>query len=658
MTETSFPHGKLCILSCHGFHREIAAAIAAEGWDDVTVASFPVHCGRPPLNWDELHPLLGEGCTQVMVLGNACLGGLNESPPTWPPVRVLHQEQCFHIVAGATLVNDAIERGAYLITPSWLEDWPKRIAEMGFTPENSREFFQDFAQELLLLDTGIAPQAPVHLAALSDQLGLPATRFAIGIDHTRLLLAKMVTEWRLEELLRARQHCMAQRTRELADHEMTIDCLSRLSQIMTESDAIASIKELFRMLFAPEELYYLRIENGALCPKQGVPPLLLQQVRELKSDYAWTDGHRGFLLRIAHGEQLFGVIAVERLAFPEFRERYLNLALAIVGVCGLAIENARTYQRIKAAENELRDHEERLSLATLHNGVGIWDWNLQTQEMIWDDSMYALYHIRREDFSGSEEAWRQALHPDDLERGDKEVEAALSGEKPFKTEFRVCWPTGEIRYIKAIAKVFRDDQGKPLRMLGTNIDITERKLLQIELERQAHIDYLTSVSNRRHFMAQAELELNRAIRYGNRLSIFMLDIDFFKQINDDHGHKAGDTVLKKLADVCRKTLREVDIIGRLGGEEFAILLPETGPEKAAEVAERLRASLANAKVPLEKGPPLHFSVSIGVSSLTTKDDNVDVLLNLADNALYEAKESGRNKVCIGKRWQNVEKAID
>ncbi|TRW99737.1 sensor domain-containing diguanylate cyclase [Candidatus Methylobacter oryzae] len=645
MSQTSFS-GKLCILTCHSFYREIAAAITAEDWDDVTAAAFPVRCGRPPASWDELRPLLDKDCTQVVVLGRACLDGLGNPPQAWPPVRILRQEQCFHLVAGAALVADAVERGAYLTTPAWLQDWPARLAEMGFTPANSREFFQDFARELLLLDTGIDSQAPVYLAALAETVALPAGRIAVGIDHTRLLLTKIVMEWRLEELQRANCIQADQRAHELSDYAMAFDCLSRLAQIMTEEESIDAIKELFRMLFAPEEVHYLRIENGIPSSKYNIPDALLRQMQELQADYTWIPAHRGFLLRIAYGEQLLGVIAVERLAFPEFRERYLNLALVIVGVCGLAIENARIYQQTTMAENTLREHEERLSLATLHNGVGIWDWNLQTQEMIWDDSMYALYHIRREDFSGTEDAWRQSLHPDDLERGDQEVEDALSGKKPFNTEFRVCWPSGEIRYIKAIAKVFRDNLGKPLRMLGTNIDITDRKLLQIELEKQAHTDYLTGVSNRRHFIEQAELELSRAIRYGNPLSIFMMDIDFFKQINDTYGHNAGDTVLKKLAAVCWQTLREVDIIGRLGGEEFAVLLPETGLEEATEVAERLRASLANVKIPQENGPPLQFTVSIGVLSLASKDGNFDSLLHLADNALYEAKKSGRNKVCI------------
>lgn len=177
-------------------------------------------------------------------------------------------------------------------------------------------------------------------------------------------------------------------------------------------------------------------------------------------------------------------------------------------------------------------------------------------------------------------------------------------------------------------------------------DISERKRLEAELELKANIDSLTGVSNRRYFMEQAEQELARAVRYENTLAFFMLDVDFFKRINDTHGHKAGDKALEKLADVCRKTLRQVDIIGRIGGEEFAILLPETGMEESIEVAERLRESLQKALIPLETGLPLQLTVSIGVAALTSKDDNIDVLFNAADKALYAAKNSGRNKVCF------------
>ncbi|MFA7239519.1 MAG: transporter substrate-binding domain-containing protein [Sulfuricellaceae bacterium] len=175
-----------------------------------------------------------------------------------------------------------------------------------------------------------------------------------------------------------------------------------------------------------------------------------------------------------------------------FKERQLWIVLGSVVAVAFAIFaiilvwNRTLRQQIvlrKQVESELREKEERLALATLQNGVGVWDWNLITQEMIWDDSMYSLYHIRREDFIGTEEAWRAALHPDDLGRGDREVNDAIAGIKPFNTEFRVVWPNGEIHYIKAVAKVFRDGRGTPFRMLGINMDITERKEFEEELQR-------------------------------------------------------------------------------------------------------------------------------------------------------------------------------
>lgn len=175
-------------------------------------------------------------------------------------------------------------------------------------------------------------------------------------------------------------------------------------------------------------------------------------------------------------------------------------------------------------------------------------------------------------------------------------------------------------------------------------DITERKQLLQELERQAHLDYLTGLHNRGYFMQLAETEVARAVRYSSHLSMMMMDVDNFKQVNDTHGHKAGDLVLKKFAEACHDTLREVDIIGRIGGEEFAVLLPETDIDEAMEVAKRLRQEIASIKVGIDHGLPLRFTISIGVSSLSPNRENLDVLLSLADKALYLAKSSGKNRV--------------
>ena len=143
----------------------------------------------------------------------------------------------------------------------------------------------------------------------------------------------------------------------------------------------------------------------------------------------------------------------------------------------------------------------------------------------------------------------------------------------------------------------------------------------------------------------AEPELARAKRHGEPLSLLMLDLDNFKSVNDTYGHDAGDAALQKLSEVSIHTLREIDILGRLGGEEFAALLPETTGKRAMEVAGRLRLNVEHAVVPLNQGTSLRMTVSIGVSTFEATDARIDTMLKRADAALYKAKKSGRNQVC-------------
>lgn len=247
----------------------------------------------------------------------------------------------------------------------------------------------------------------------------------------------------------------------------------------------------------------------------------------------------------------------------------------------------------------------------------------------------------------SEDGWANALHPDDKEKVYAEWMASAHEARIFRLEYRFLNPDGTITWVLGQSRGYRSESGELIGYIGSITDISEQKQLEIELKLQANIDFLTGVYSRRHFMEQADMALSHAIRYDRPLSLFMMDIDYFKRINDIHGHKAGDEVLCKLADICRLALREVDIIGRIGGEEFAILLPVTGNSQAHEVAERLRCMIAAAQGPISvAGLPIQFTVSIGVVTLSARANSIDVLLSAADMALYEAKNSGRNKICI------------
>ncbi|HYD65018.1 diguanylate cyclase [Azospirillum sp.] len=178
-----------------------------------------------------------------------------------------------------------------------------------------------------------------------------------------------------------------------------------------------------------------------------------------------------------------------------------------------------------------------------------------------------------------------------------------------------------------------------------NVEIARRQQLEEDLRRLATIDVLTNVPNRRHFMETAEAESRRFHRYGHPLSLILFDIDHFKQVNDTHGHAAGDQVLSRLSDTCVMALRDQDVLGRLGGEEFAVLLPETDSAAGVAVAERLRETVERASPEWSMGE-LAVTISVGVTTWEPDDATVETVLQRADGALYEAKRSGRNRVAI------------
>lgn len=184
------------------------------------------------------------------------------------------------------------------------------------------------------------------------------------------------------------------------------------------------------------------------------------------------------------------------------------------------------------------------------------------------------------------------------------------------------------------------------------IDDEQRAMLQdlasivmdaMHLRRLASTDPLTSLPNRRHFMDLCEQEYRRAFRYGHDLAIALFDIDWFKQINDRHGHDAGDAVLKAMADLCKQALREHDIVCRYGGEEFALLMPHTTVERAELIAGRLRDLVSGYEVDTG-GERIDFTISVGVTPIRVGAETIADALSRADKALYGAKALGRNRV--------------
>lgn len=304
----------------------------------------------------------------------------------------------------------------------------------------------------------------------------------------------------------------------------------------------------------------------------------------------------------------------------------------------------------REAYKAMQKSEERYRLAQTATGVGIWEWHLPEDVFDWDEICWKMLGYEPRAFQLNRSAWKDLIYPDDLSITLETIDEQIHKGGQFITESRHRKVDGNWLWIQCRGQVVEKDlQNKPVRVMGTHTDITVRKKAELDLLEMATVDSLTGLANRRAFIEQVDREITRVRRTANHASVLMIDIDYFKKINDQYGHAAGDAVLKELAELFRLRLRKSDVAGRLGGEEFAVLLPVTGIEGALIVAEHLRQKIAELGVKLED-KILNVTISIGVAEIDAIDSDSKIVLAHADYALYQAKQDGRNKVL---RWDQA-----
>lgn len=235
------------------------------------------------------------------------------------------------------------------------------------------------------------------------------------------------------------------------------------------------------------------------------------------------------------------------------------------------------------------------------------------------------------------------VHPDDRAAFIDSFQLSAAQLAPWHLEFRVQVPGREIAWCQGEACPRREDDGSVI-WHGFMTDVTARKQIEAELQAFATTDFLTQLANRRHFMRQLEAELARLQRSPEQsAAILMFDLDYFKAINDRWGHTVGDQALRHFAAILCSQLRKSDTAGRLGGEEFAVVLSEANLDKAMHFATRIQNELAKAPI-VHAGERIYLAVSVGISSLNASDASVEAALSRSDIALYCAKRGGRNRI--------------
>jgi diguanylate cyclase (GGDEF)-like protein/PAS domain S-box-containing protein len=309
----------------------------------------------------------------------------------------------------------------------------------------------------------------------------------------------------------------------------------------------------------------------------------------------------------------------------------------------------REVERLKGVESRLKDSEERLRFVTETTGGAL--YRLRYDTMTYDylsPAIERLVGYTPEEINqiGFKKLVQSITKPAAEELAVEDILkvrlAGMTGE--YKADYLIYAKDGSPCWLADHSLPWFDDDGKIIGSVGVLTDITERKRLEDSLRVMATIDQLTGVLNRHHFLNLSERELHRSNRYGSPLSFIMIDVDHFKAVNDIHGHAMGDSVLRSLAQTCQNVLRDSDLLGRVGGEEFACCLVECTLERARLAGERLREAVADLEVQDEEATA-SVTISLGAAQ-ARKGEELSKLMRRADLALYEAKHEGRNRLVM------------
>lgn len=352
---------KLYILICELFLKEANAVIDSEQYADVEVVAFPARCGQPHIKENELASITNsiDNKSQVSIIGSCCLADLKESSAELKNCQLHLVDQCFYLFTNPSMIDDYTKQGAYLITPGWLIRWKLMIDRWGFDKKTAQDFFSEFCKKLILLDTGVEKNIPCHLEDFSGFVNRPFEVVPVCLDFFALYINKIVMAWQQKKMQSESDAILSVTRKQMADYSMAFDLISKLNQSFTETEIIDKIKEIFTILFAPKELFYMPVIDGkpetlhTMSDSKFDSTLMQNKLLNLTKKYNWTESEKGFIMRIAYQDEITGVILIDQIQFTEYKRHYLNLALYIVEVCGLAIANARTFQKIKQAEAKL-----------------------------------------------------------------------------------------------------------------------------------------------------------------------------------------------------------------------------------------------------------------------------------------------------------------
>ncbi|MBA3447216.1 MAG: EAL domain-containing protein [Pseudaminobacter sp.] len=340
----------------------------------------------------------------------------------------------------------------------------------------------------------------------------------------------------------------------------------------------------------------------------------------------------------------------------------LLVVVPITAAGRLIQERQKHYREARRREMQLRRLSERLELAMDASQIGVWEHDIGTGDLVWDDRVNEIYGKPADGKPRGYEDWAQAIHPDDIDGALKDFDRAVASRGRYSSEYRIVLPSGAMRYVRARGLIFQDFNDTP-KMIGAEWDVTSDVLLTNELQRaktlaetknaeleaaKARIEHnalhdsLTGLPNRRYLDEVLEHYASACARSGVDAALLHIDLDRFTQINDTLGHAAGDAMLVHASQVLKSNVRAEDFVARIGGDEFVVVCTaEADTDQLAQLADRI---IRQMRLPVAyQGHQCRFGVSIGIAVESGETVDSKRLLVNADIALYRAKSRGRNR---------------
>jgi len=409
------------------------------------------------------------------------------------------------------------------------------------------------------------------------------------------------------------------------DNEMNRDMLARrLERKGYQVSVAASAHELMERIKKDSiELVLLDIEMPEISGLEG-----LQRIRTLYSAIELP------VIMVTARNQSEDIVKALQMGANDYLTKPIDFAVALARI-GTQLSHKR-------AQEGLKESEERYALAARGANDGLWDWNLATNVIYFSDRWKAMIGYSEDEMSDKPEEWLDRVHTDDRQRMLDEIASHQNGHTPhFESVHRIRHKDGTFRWMLSRGVAVRDRSGKPVRMAGSQTDITEGKVS----------DPLTGLPNRLLFLDRLDRLMKHSKRHSERLfAVLFLDLDAFKMINDSLGHLIGDQLLLGVAKRLEKCLRSSDTVARLGqetftlarmgGDEFTVLLDDLkDPADANRAAERIMEGLS---APFElEGKEVFTSASIGIALCNSTYKDPEEIMRDADTAMYRAKSLGK-----------------